>query len=55
MKKISELKTYEIKLLKKYCEKIIYSFKCFNDDSNNKLSHVINICDTELHYRELNK
>lgn len=52
MKTIPELKTYEIKLLKKYCEKMIYSFKIFGNDMNNQLIHIINICDTELHYRE---
>lgn len=55
MRTISELKNFEIKLLIKYCEKMVYSFKIFDDDTNNLLKHVINICNTELHFRECNK
>lgn len=51
MRNIPELKTYEIKLLKKYCEKMIYVFQIFDNETTNLLKSCITICDTELQYR----
>jgi hypothetical protein len=52
LRTIPELKTYEIKLVKKYSEKFIFNFHIFGNEQNNLFKKVIAICDEELLKRE---
>ena len=49
MKTISQLKTYEIKFLKRYCEKILYSFKLPQTNDEIKIfTQIVFDCEKEI-------